>query len=286
MISQVDDKGKIQEEQNESLKQWNFHDLLFHHNSRIGTHNKTIGATYRFENDIDPSPAHKKISYLKTFDLYKPDIQQLKDNDLSLTKVMENRASLREYDNNPIDLKQLGELLYRTCRIQYFSPKDDSKGWKYEVAKKPYPCGGATYEQEIYLCVHECKELESGLYHYDSLNHQLGFLCVENNFTESLLLDVSNAGVGRKPQILMTITARFPRVMWKYESIPYSLILKNVGFLMQNISLVCEAIDLASCVIGTGNSHTFAQMTNIPIFEESPVGEVALGRKKQISKRE
>ncbi len=34
------------------------------------------------------------------------------------------------------------------------------------------------------------------------------------------------------PQILITITARFGRISWKYSSIAYSLILKDVGALI------------------------------------------------------
>ena len=40
-------------------------------------------------------------------------------------------------------------------------------------------------------------------------------------------------GTAAVPQILITIAARFARVSWKYSSLAYALILKDVGVLTQ-----------------------------------------------------
>jgi SagB-type dehydrogenase family enzyme len=85
------------------------------------------------------------------------------------------------------------------------------------------------------------------------------------------------------PQILITIAARFNRVSWKYSSIAYSLILKDVGVLIQTLYLMATDMGLGGCAIGTGNIDLFAKMTGIEFHIEGPVGQFALGREAENS---
>ena len=80
------------------------------------------------------------------------------------------------------------------------------------------------------------------------------------------------------PQILITIAARFDRISWKYSSIAYSLILKDVGVLIQTLYLMATDMGLGGCAIGTNNIDLFAKMTGIEFHVEGPVGQFALGR--------
>ena len=64
MVSEVQEDGKVLEEQSNTLAQWEFHDLLFHSRSRIGRHSNTVGKSYRFLDKIKPLPAIKpKMSH-------------------------------------------------------------------------------------------------------------------------------------------------------------------------------------------------------------------------------
>jgi SagB-type dehydrogenase family enzyme len=80
------------------------------------------------------------------------------------------------------------------------------------------------------------------------------------------------------PQILITIAARFDRINWKYSAIAYSLILKNVGVLLQTLYLMATDMGLGGCAVGTSNIDLFAKMTGLPFHVEGPVGLFALGR--------
>ena len=80
------------------------------------------------------------------------------------------------------------------------------------------------------------------------------------------------------PQVLITIAARFNRISWKYSSIAYSLILKDVGVLLQTLYLTATDMGLGGCAIGTSNIDLFAKMTGIDFHVEGPVGQFALGR--------
>jgi len=89
--------------------------------------------------------------------------------------------------------------------------------------------------------------------------------------------DISN-GRARSPQILITIAARFGRTTWKYSSIAYALILKDVGVLIQTLYMMATGMGLGGCAIGSTNIDLFAKMTGIEFHIEGPVGQFALGR--------
>ena len=81
-------------------------------------------------------------------------------------------------------------------------------------------------------------------------------------------------------QVLIVIGARFPRLMWKYASVAYALILKHVGVLYQTMYLVATAMQLAPCAIGGGNADLFARACGTDYYSEGSVGEFLLGSKK------
>jgi SagB-type dehydrogenase family enzyme len=85
-------------------------------------------------------------------------------------------------------------------------------------------------------------------------------------------------GAVAPPHIVITIAARFGRVSWKYSSIAYALILKDVGVLLQTLYLIAADMGLGGCAIGTTNIDLFARMTGIAFHVEGPVGQFALGR--------
>jgi SagB-type dehydrogenase family enzyme len=85
--------------------------------------------------------------------------------------------------------------------------------------------------------------------------------------------------MGDDPQVLLVISARFGRVMWKYESVAYALILKDVGVLYQTLYLVAGAMGLAGCALGGGNSDRFAEASGLDYYAEASVGEFLIGSK-------
>ena len=144
---------------------------------------------------------------------------------------------------------------------------------------RPYPSGGSSYPLELYLAVDKCEGLGRGFYFYDAGEHALVPIYVRATEFEALLKSAAFAmGESGVPQILITIAARFGRVSWKYSSIAYSLILKDVGVLMQTFYLMATAMGLGGCAIGSINIDLFARMTGIDFYVEGPVGQFAIGR--------
>ena len=79
------------------------------------------------------------------------------------------------------------------------------------------------------------------------------------------------------PDVFLVISARLSWIAWKYDSMAYALILKNVGVLLHTIYLVATAMDLAGCAIGSGNPDDFCEATGNRYLVKGSVGEFTLG---------
>ena len=281
-VFEVDGKGTVIDDEDTTLSHWEFHDLLFHARSRYGRHDSPAGGTYRFLNKAEPLPAVKPKMEGETIALYKPDIEKLKKEDIPFTCVIEERRSIREYAGMPLTVEQVGEFLYRCARIRKLMDAIPEKALYSQVSNRPYAGGGAIYELELYLTVNRCRGLENGMYHYCPKDHDLTRISGFNENLEKLLIRATGAcGKNELPDILITYATRFQRFMWKYQSMAYAVILKDVGCLMQNMYLVATAMELAPCAIGDGDSDLFAEASGLDYYTEGSVGEFILGSKKK-----
>ncbi len=265
--------------------QWDSADLNFHASSRVGYHFGNFGGGFPFVNLIDPKPAVRELPTGKRIDLYQPDIQGLMASDASLTQLQTRRMSIRQYDEeSPINLKQIGEFLYRTGRVLSTSSsevtniQDPTQTTQMEFAWRPYPTGGASYELEIYVTVDRAKDLAAGMYYYAPSEHQLVRISEKSIHTEALI-DAAHTSCARivRPQILLHVVARFQRVSWKYHAIAYATMLRNTGVLYQTFYLNAIAMGLAPCGLGSGNIQEFAAASQNDPLVEGNVGEFMLG---------
>jgi len=265
-------------EGDDDLVLWDFHDLLFHARSSEGRHANPLGAVYPYASVMPAPPAVRPRWPGKRVDLRK--IAQSPA--LSRTaKLLRQRHSTRSFDDRrPITLAELARFLDGVGRVQStFESTIGEGGPRVTYAVRPYPSGGGSYGLELYLAVDKCDGLARGFYHYDAGAHALVPVDVRAVELDTLLAGAKLAmGAQGAPQILITIAARFARTSWKYSSIAYALVLKDVGVLMQTFYLMATDMGLGGCAIGISNIDLFAKMTGIEFHVEGPVGQFALGR--------
>jgi SagB-type dehydrogenase family enzyme len=265
-----------------NLVLWDFHDLLFHARNTEGRHANPLGGVYSYSAAAPPLPAVRPPWPGEKIDLrgFAPAPPEEPSPGAPLLR---ERHSVRSFDDaRPITLGELARFLYSTARVvsQWDSHGDlGEEGPAIGYATRPYPSAGASYELELYLAVDKCEGLDRGFYFYDAGEHALAPIDVRATELEALLKSAAFAmGESDIPQILITIAARFGRVSWKYSSIAYSLILKDVGVLTQTFYLMATAMGLGGCAIGSINIDLFARMTGIEFYVEGPVGQFAIGR--------
>jgi SagB-type dehydrogenase family enzyme len=259
---------------------WDFHDFLFHTRSTEGRQASPLGGLYSYASVMAPLPAVRPHWPGKTINLDRAAAPSMPS---PFAQLLHARHSTRDFDDeHPITLTELAGLLQTAARIRArWTGEADMDGGGSEVsyAARPYPAGGAAYELELYLTIANCDGLARGFYYYDADQHALTLIEVSPQELEAQLSAAEFAiGASGVPQILITIAARFGRVSWKYSSVAYSLILKDVGVLMQTLYLTATDMGLGGCAIGTNNIDLFARMTGLEIHVEGPVGQFALGR--------
>lgn len=268
----------LPEDEDPVVRQWAFHDLLFHARSRFGRHNGPFGATFRHADTIEPLPAVRTRPAGAVIPLPRPDLAALRVSDPPLQNVIENRCSTYEYGAKPVTIAQLGELLFRTARVRTAGampvPGSDAT---MQISSRPYPSGGKGYELEFYLTVGSCSGLERGLYHYDPLDHALTHIDSDPAQVAALLDYCALAAPDCHPQVLITLAARFGRMSWKYDAIAYATTLKHVGVVYQTLYLAATAMGLSASALGSGNSDAFAAAAGTDWQVESSVGEFIIG---------
>ena len=273
-----------------NLVLWDFHDLLFHTHSTEGRQANPLGGLYPYA-DVMPPPSAvrprwpgKKID-LRKFAAAPSEIAS------PVARLLRECHSTRDFDDaKPITLPEVARFLDGAARVQskWKSRIDLGDGGPVvSYAARPYPSGGSAYELELYLAVANCEGLARGFYHYDADRHALVPVGASTPELDAQLAAAEFAmdapGV---PQILVTIAARFDRTAWKYSSIAYSLVLKDVGVLIQTLYLMATDIGLGGCAIGSINIDLFAKMTGLEFHVEGPVGQFALGRGRKLESPE
>lgn len=275
LITAVSDDGTAKEDQLDSTRHWEHHDLLFHLRSRRGRTASPVGATWHLAGTLPREPARRSAhaTRLGSIALPRPDLPRLRNSDRSLTDVLEERRS--RYSVKPVSMRSLAELLFRACRITGSRNAQDGD----QILRRVYPSGGGLHSLEVYVVAYRCNGLESGGYHYDAFDHQLEWLKrIDSGLIE--LLQEAQVGTGQLkglPPVLLVFASRLRRVARKYQSLAYRLVLHEVGALYQTLYLVAEALELSVCAIGAGDSQRFADVFDVDFFGESSVGEMIVG---------
>jgi SagB-type dehydrogenase family enzyme len=193
------------------------------------------------------------------------------------------RRSIRRHDHaQPITREQLAEFLYRVQGGGFTDVPLESDGGS---RRHFYPNAGAVGELEIYPLVARCDGLDPGLYHYDSVKHELARVAPMGAAGEKMLSFArSAAGMPDIPQVLLVITARVQRMMRRYQGNPYMLCVKDSGVLTGWMYLVATAMSLAPCALGAGNAAAFESMSGLDSLVEPSIAEFVLGSRTEIDR--
>ncbi|WP_051772416.1 SagB family peptide dehydrogenase [Saccharothrix sp. NRRL B-16314] len=257
--------GFLEDDQGVVADQWSPHELWFHSRSRAGHHDLPFGAT-GWATDHPVLPARREAWPGPAVSLPEPVTSLARPIGVTLDA---RRSVRRGDDENPLTLAQLGEFLHWSSRVREPLGPD--------LTRRTSPSGGALHGIGVYPVITRVSGVDPGMYHYDPFGHRLEPVPAPAFAVKHLTAAaVASAQHASTPQVLFVLAARFGRVMRKYQSMAYALVLKDVGALVQTMYLVATAMDLAPCALGAGDAEVFATATGLHPLEEASVGEFIL----------
>ena len=155
---------------------------------------------------------------------------------MSLEETLKKRKTVRDYEDRPISIEQVSQILWAAHGVTH--------GKYYTI-----PSAGALFPLEIYIVAEKVDGLETGLYHYKPVGHEIELIR-----KGSFLSQVSNVAYGQKalknPPVVFIISAVISRTEVKYKERALRYVQIEVGHAGQNILLQAVGLGLASAPMG------------------------------------
>jgi SagB-type dehydrogenase family enzyme len=166
-----------------------------------------------------------------------------------LWQAIAHRQSIRNFQNKPLGMAQMSQLLWATQGIAR-----EQMGFEFRAA----PSAGALYPIETYVVAHNAEHIEQGIYHYAVRDHQLEQI-KKGDFRMDIAKAALDQDMAYSASAVFVWTAVFARATWKYGQRAYRYVYLDTGHIAMNFGLTAVALGLGSCQIGAlydGESNT------------------------------
>lgn len=191
-------------------------------------------------------------------------------------KCIEDRRSVRLYDNSPLSLKELSYLLWATQGINKVSDNNT-------FTLRTVPCSGATHSFETYLFIINVEGLSQGIYRYLPLEHKLLFIYeienIENKINDLTLEQPFVPRFASKASVVFAWSTIPYRSEWKFDVTAHKKILIDVGHICQNLYLASESINAGTCAIGIYDQNMVDNILKLDGENEFTLYLAAVGKK-------
>ena len=158
---------------------------------------------------------------------------------LSLEQAISKRRSVRRFQDEPLTLEQLSQLLWA------------AQGTTGTGGKRAAPSAGATYPLEVFVVIGQngIRSLGAGIYHYDVGNHSIS-LHQLGDFRQKLAdTALGQSTIARCP-VDMVICAIHPRTAYRYGHRGERYVHMEAGHVGQNVALQAVALGLGTVMVG------------------------------------
>jgi len=189
--------------------------------------------------------------------------------DITLEEAIALRRSIREYEEKPLALEQLAQILWAAQGIT------DVKR-EFRAA----PSAGATYPLELYVVVgHKgVVNLEAGIYHYDPKAHVLKLL-KHGDFRVKLYEACIRQTWVKQAPVVIVVTAVYERTTLRYGERGIKYVHMEVGHVGQNIYLQATALGLGTVVVGAFYDEEVKKVLGLS-EQENPLYVIPIGHPK------
>jgi SagB-type dehydrogenase family enzyme len=196
------------------------------------------------------------------------------DGSMSVEKTLATRRSVRQYEDEPLTLKEISQLVWSAYGVTEPIPNgpDFLRG-----GLKTAPSAGALYPLEIYVVAGNVTNLAPGVYKYKPETHELLQILEGDKRVELFDAALNQTWVKDAPASLV-YSAVYERNTGKYgERGRERYVCMDVGHSAENVYLQCVALGLGTCAIGAfldDNVKLVIRMTK----QEKPLYIMPIGK--------
>ena len=193
--------------------------------------------------------------------------------DESLSEVLANRSSKRDYSGGPLSPEELSSLLHQAYGVK----KTVMAYNRPDVPVRFVPTTGGLQCAEVYMVINAVEGVEQGLYHYHAGDHCLEQL-ERGNFRWKLTEFCPQHGWLSEASVVFFVAPYLPRISWKYGRRSYRMAHIDTGIVSQTLHLVATGLKLNSCLIMGYQDDLVNDMLGLDGRDEFVVLMMALGR--------
>ena len=210
---------------------------------------------------IPPTTPAPSLEYETTIRLPEPQY----DSGVSIEQSLLHRRSIRSYTDESLTLQEVSQLLWAAQGIT------DARGFR------TAPSAGALYPLEVYVVTGDIENLASGVYKYESREHELSLIIDGDKRSELADAALTQSWV-EKGALAIVFTAVYERTTVKYSERGIRYVHIEVGHAAQNLCLQATAMDLGVVTVGAFNDERVSELLNLP-DNEKPLYIIPIGRK-------
>ncbi len=195
--------------------------------------------------------------------------------DVPVEEAMQNRRSFRFYEDSPLSITEISQLLWSAYGLTY--PIENAPDFL-RGGLRTAPSAGALYPLELYLVARNVTDLDPGIYLYRSETHELILIAAEDCWEE-----FSEAGFNQlhfeTAAAAIVYSAVFERCTDKYGTRGRErYVCMDLGHSAQNVYLQAYALNIGTCSIGAFSDLALKQVirmtrAEVPLYI-MPLGKV------------
>ena len=197
-----------------------------------------------------------------TIKLSKPTL----DGGASIEKVLNERRSVRAYQDTPLTEKNVSQLLWAGQGINEESTK-----------KRTAPSARAKYPIELYLVVFNVEGIEKGVYQYIPDGHQIVKVFGEDKNEAIVKAAGSQPSISKCPAAFI-IAGNYLKMSENVDEQAIRFTHTEVGHVSQNIALQGVALGIGSVVIGGFQQGILSEVLEFPP-DTKPIYVMPVGNK-------
>ncbi|UCF65777.1 MAG: SagB/ThcOx family dehydrogenase [bacterium] len=208
----------------------------------------------------------------------KPTIDLPRDFELdrgNLDKEFQQILKFRKFhrlQSDRIPIEDLSHLLHASNGITL----EKETGGK-KLYYRASPSASSTYPVEIYVVANQVENLESGLYYYHPVNHQLVEI-QKGNIQDDITTACFNLESIQQAPLFILFSGIYDRNRWRYQDRAFRYTLMETGYILENLALAGACLDYHVNIIGDFVDDAVNRILQIDSEEEAGLLVTAIGK--------